>query len=136
MYNTKHRLRVVIAMVLTATLVLGTIVYAKRSKVTFTLPDTTIAETGTNRYAMPNTLTAETGSGLTTIGYHMVVENSNLSLWLDENGTSLRVLDKRSGYVWGESPNGYENDLNDMWNAMANTILTVFYFDVDGIENQ
>lgn len=136
MYNTKHSLRAVIAMVLTAALLLGTVAYAKRSKVTFTLPDTTIAETSTNRYAMPNTLTAEAGNGLTTAGYHMAIENSSLSLWLDEGGTSLRVLDKRSGYVWGESPNGYENDLNDMWNAMANTILTVFYFDADDIENQ
>lgn len=136
MRNTKHTLRAVIAVVLTATLLLGTIVYAKRNKVTFTLPDTTTAETGTNRYTMLSELTAEAGNGLTTDGYHVAVENDALSLWLDESNTSLRVLDKKSGYVWGESPNGYENDLNDMWNGMANAILTIFYFDADDSENQ
>ena len=136
MHSTKHTLRTVIAIVLTASVLLGTVVYAKRNKVTFTLPDTTTAETGTNRYTMLSELTAEAGNGLTTDGYHMAVENDALSLWLDESNTSLRVLDKKSGYVWGESPNGYENDLNDMWNAMANTLLTVFYFDVDDSENQ
>ena len=102
-------------MVLTAALLLGTVAFAQNGgKTTYTLPDTTTAETGTNRYAMMSTLAAEAGNGLSTDGYHAVVENSSLSLWLDERGTSLRVLDKKSGYVWGESPSGYENDLNDM----------------------
>lgn len=129
-------MRTVIAMVLTATVLFSTVAYAKHSRVTFVLPDTTTAEIGTNRYTMSSELVAESGNGLTTDGYHVAVENDSLSLWLDENSTGLRVLDKKSGYVWGESPNGYENDLNDMWNAMANTILTMYYFDANGTENQ
>lgn len=137
MRSTKHVVLASVAMVLIAALLLGTVVFAQNSGgTTYTLPDTTTAETGTNRYAMMSTLAAEAGNGLSTDGYHAVAENSSLSLWLDEKGASLRVLDKKSGYVWGESPNGYENDLNDMWNAMANTILTLFYYDADNSENQ
>ena len=137
MRSTKHVIFAFVAMVLIVTLMIGMMVFAQNDGgETFILPDTTTAETGTNRYAMMSSLAAESGNGLSTDGYHVVVENANLSLWLDENGNSLRVLDKKSGYVWGESPNGYENDLNDMWNAMANTILTLFYYDANNSENQ
>lgn len=136
MHNTKNIVRITIGMVLTVAMLLSTVVLAKRSKVTFTLPDTTTAETGTNRYTMMNSLVAENGNGLTTEGYHVAAENSSFSLWLNENGTSLRLMDKKNGYVWGESPNGYQNDLNEMWNAMANSILTVYYFDADDSESQ
>ena len=58
-------------MVLIAALLLGTVVFAQNGgKTTYILPDTTTAETGTNRYAMKIALAAAEGNGLSTDGYH------------------------------------------------------------------
>jgi len=60
-----------------------------------------------------------------------------LELWIDLKTTSLRVVDKRSGYIWGDVVTTHEafSEMNDTWKAIAKSIVLIEYFDDRGISN-
>lgn len=136
MCKIKSRLCRISALVLALAVAAGTVAYAKREKIKFTLPDTTTAETGTNRFTMYSQLKATSSLGLNLEGFYKAIESSSAELWISDDNSCLRLRDKKSGYVWGGPSTGFNNDLNDMWNAMANSIFTLFYFDENNNENQ
>lgn len=127
--NMKRALLVVLSLVLVIGLLAGVTVGAKREKKTFVLPDTSSAETSTNRYTQVSTAAKLAGCLLNTEGFKKVVENDSMELWFREEIDSIRIIDKKSGYVWGELAGDTDENLNDYWAAMANSILTLEYYD-------
>lgn len=90
-------------------------------------------EASTNRhttYTPPMAVTQQ----LNTEGFQKKMESDILELWYKEDSASVRIVDKRSGYIWGclkeEKPEG----LNKTWSAFANSLCTVTYFDDQNVE--
>ncbi len=127
--NVKRALFVVLSLVLVVSLLAGIAVSAKREKKTFVLPDTSSAETSTNRYTQASTAAQLAGCLLNTEGFQKVVENDSMELWFCEEIDSVRIVDKKSGYVWGELTGDTVESLNEYWTVMANSILTIEYYD-------
>ena len=127
--NLKHVAVIALALILTVSLLASLAVNAKRQKIEFKLPDTSTAETRTNRYTQYHEAAKLSGCHLTKEGFEKKLENDKLELWLREEIDSIRVVDKQSGYIWGELEKDTDDDLNDYYNSMANSILTLEYYD-------
>ena len=67
--NLKHIGIIVLVMILTVSLLASIAVNAKRQKIDFKLPDTSTAETRTNRYAQYYEAAKLSGNILTTLGF-------------------------------------------------------------------
>ena len=129
MLKLKRCVLVMLSLALVIGVVAGVMAQAKREKKVFVLPDTSSAETETSRYTQYYDAAKISGKRLNTKGYKKVLENENLELWLREEIASIRVVDKKSGYVWGELKADEVDDLNEYWAAMANSMFTVEYYD-------
>ncbi len=123
------KLKAVTAIAVSAALIIAVTVSAKRNKVSFVLPDTSTAETGTNRYVMYKNAEVCAENRLSTDGYVKKLENSSVALWVSEENGSLRAVDKKSGRVWGSLVGENDSNLNDMWNALAKSAVTIEYYD-------
>ncbi|ABS61438.1 DUF5696 domain-containing protein [Fervidobacterium nodosum] len=89
-----------------------------------------------NRFTRPEKY-VDVNSPFTLEGYTKIGESSALELWIDLKTTSLRVVDKRSGYIWGDVVTTHEafSEMNDTWKAIAKSIVLIEYFDDRGISN-
>ena len=65
---------------------------------------------------------------LTTDGFEQKMESDILSLWYNSDEESIRVVDKRSGYIWGCVDSSKETGLNKKWSESANSICYISYF--------
>lgn len=136
MLKIKRGLLVILSIVLVFAMLAAVGVQAKRERKTFVLPDTSSAEINTNRYAQYKEAVVLSGNRLTTEGFEKKLENDAMELWLREETASIRVVDKKSGYVWGELKSDTVDDLNDYWTAMANSIFTLEYYDKNNTSYQ
>ncbi|WBL14659.1 DUF5696 domain-containing protein [Sutcliffiella sp. NC1] len=63
-------------------------------------------------------------------GFESVAENGTLKVFVHPDSLALKIVDKRSGYVWSS---GLEEDgeyrLNTRWRNMANSAVTITYVD-------
>lgn len=69
---------------------------------------------------------------MTLDGYKLVAENDNLQLYIRENSASIRVVNRKSGYIWGALRQDKPVDLNKSWSAFANSIVSIRYYDETG----
>lgn len=90
-------------------------------------------EMGSNRHTQYIENTAVTCL-ITTDGFEPKLENDLISVWYRKESASLRVVDKRTGYVWGCTASDHPENLNKSWSATANSICTVRYFDKKNAE--
>ena len=81
---------------------------------------------------MNDTSKAGTLEGMTLEGYELIGENQQLALYLREESASIRVVDKKSGYIWGALRQDKPDDLNKTWSAFANSIVSIMYYDEMG----
>ena len=81
---------------------------------------------------MNDTSKAGTLEGMTLEGYELIGENQQLALYLREESASIRVVDKKSGYIWGALRQDKSDDLNKTWSAFANSIVSIMYYDEMG----
>lgn len=72
---------------------------------------------------------------LTTSGYEKKLENKRLEVWFNNDTASIRVVDKASGYIWGTLPEDDTDDMNERWEMMANSVITVEYYDSQRNQN-
>mgnify|MGYP001627111212 CR=1 FL=1 len=89
-----------------------------------------------NRFTRPE-VTALVKSPFTLEGYEKIAESRYLELWMDLTTTSVRVVDKRSGYIWGdvlETTDAY-NEMNPTYQLIAKSLVLLEYFDERGISN-
>ncbi len=132
----KRVLLAMLSVVLVVVMLTSMAVYAKRERKEFVLPDTSSAEIHTNRYAQYKEMAQLAGNRLSTEGFEKVLENDAMELWLRKESASIRIVDKKSGYVWGELKSDTVDNLNDYWTLKANSMFTVEYYDKDNISNQ
>ncbi|TYB89635.1 MAG: hypothetical protein FXF54_09495 [Kosmotoga sp.] len=87
-----------------------------------------------NRFTKPETY-EKIKTKFSIKNYVKVAENENIELLIDPETTSLRVMDKRTNYVWGdvlENENAYLK-LNDSWKAISKSVLMIEYYNERGI---
>ena len=59
-----------------------------------------------------------------------------MELWFREEIDSIRVVDKKSGYIWGELEKDAMDELNNYYNTMANSLMTIEYYDTENSSYQ
>ena len=128
-HNKKRILLAALSIVLIVGLIASFGVQAKRNRITFVLPDTSSAENVSIRHTQFAQAAAISGKRLTTEGFEKTLENDNFELWLRKESAAVRLVDKKSGYIWGALPTDSTEDLNDYWNSMANSLVTIEYYD-------
>lgn len=69
-------------------------------------------------------------------GYKPVCDNDNLALYIDEETASIRVLDKKSGFVWGALTEKDPENLNKSWGSFAQSVVSISYMDKTGSTKQ
>lgn len=88
-------------------------------------------EFGSNRYTRPMA-ESEPLQGYDLNGYTLLVENEVLAVYWRRRVGGLRVMDKRSGYIWGTMAEDKPENLNQKWSAIANSMVVVEAFDGEG----
>lgn len=71
---------------------------------------------------------------LSTAGFEEKLNNGTLSVWYNKDMETLRIVDLRSGYVWGCIDDKEEYSLNQKWTDRATSMLYITYFDLKGKE--
>ncbi len=61
-------------------------------------------------------------------GYEYVTESEQLILYMNQDDLSIRIEDKKTGYVWGSSFNTEEERLNRTWRARVKSAVWITYF--------
>ncbi|MCX7654276.1 MAG: DUF5696 domain-containing protein [Fervidobacterium sp.] len=89
-----------------------------------------------NRYTRPEKY-IQIKSQFTLDGYTSIAKSKDIELWADLKTSSLRIIDRRSGYIWGDvlvTDDAY-NEMNDTWKSITKSIVLIEYFDERGISN-
>ncbi len=73
-------------------------------------------------------------SAYTLEGYTLRLESEYLEVWVQKNTSRLRVMDKRSGYIWSLSADEKPQGLNKSWYARASSLCAIDYYDESGSE--
>lgn len=82
------------------------------------------------RYTQPDRYSGKTVNYLSDLsGFELKMENSNLAVYFCESEKGIRVVNRKNGYVWGALKESDPEDLNEKWSRMANSLLTIEYFD-------
>lgn len=108
----------------------------RNKKYEFTVPDTSLVEINTNRYTHVDSDGEKISNRLDLEGFQKEMENEILEIWFNEKLATLRIVDKRSGYIWGFVGSEKPDNLNKSWYAMANSILTIDYYDKKDAEKR
>lgn len=106
---------------------------SRRKTNTYGKADTSQYEVLTNRHTQ-YTQEKEAACLLTTDGFEEKLNNGTLSVWYSEDMEALRIVDLRSGYIWGciDDKEGY--GLNKKWTARATSMCYITYFNLEGKE--
>jgi hypothetical protein len=95
----------------------------------FNVPDTSVVEINSNRHTQAEK-TDQKIQGLVTLDeFEKKLENDTLEIWFNEKNASIRIVDKRSGYIWGFVGVDKPDNLNKSWFGMANSLCTIEYYD-------
>ena len=100
---------------------------SKSGDTRFTLPDTTVLESETNRHTMYAS-SAKTAEKLGTEGYELKLRNNRLQIWFREKTHAIRVEDLKNGHIWGTLESDKPEGMNAKWSAMGNSVCTIDYF--------
>ena len=95
--------------------------------------DTSRYEVQTNRhtrYVEPE----EAACLLTTEGFEEKLNNGTISVWYGKETEALRIVDLRSGYIWGCIDDNEMYALNKKWSQRAMSMLYISYFNTEGKE--
>lgn len=100
----------------------------RRPSQSFVTPDSSEYEVVSNRHTQMESNEIKVNN-LGTEGYVLKMENERLALWYREEVCGIRIVDKKSGYVWGSIAEDKVEGLNNSWSSIANALCTVEYFD-------
>lgn len=73
-------------------------------------------------------------SPYTVEGYTLRLSSDKLQVWVQEKTSRLRIVDQRSGYVWGLCADEKPDGLNKAWHKMASSLCAIEYYDDSGSE--
>lgn len=82
-----------------------------------------------NRYAHPHKDMRAVPNMLDTEGFALMCRSREAELWLSESHHTLRIVDRRSGYVWGAIPLEEARNLNSSWKSYAGSIVSIECYD-------
>lgn len=95
----------------------------------FVTPDTSHMEVTTNRHTLYD---AETGkvveNRLDLEGFEKKISAGGLEIWYREETEGIRIVDTRSGYIWGGLEADKVDGMGDKWCNQANSMLTFEYY--------
>lgn len=133
----KTAIKVSIAAILVLSLIISVLASGRQGdSFKYEIVDTSSVEIASNRHTQPDTSSNVTNTLKDLSSFAKKCENEHLEIWFKEDIASLRVVDKRSGYVWGSLQGDTHEDLNDSLAAMANSICTVEYYDENGSDDR
>ena len=92
-------------------------------------------EANSNRQVHPFS-TDESESQFDLQGFEKVAESSETELWLNKEWNTIRLKNKRTGYIWGALPVEDAEGLNKTWNSYGNSIAAIECFDESGVEKR
>ena len=101
----------------------------REAKYEFNVPDTSTVEINSNRHTRAEITEDKIQSIVTLDKFEKKLENDTLEIWFNEKAASIRIVDKRSGYIWGFVGVEKPDDLNKSWFEMANSLCTIEYYD-------
>ena len=137
MFKNRKMKKLIILAVCMNTLVMAVMVglatEKKDKEILYGTADTSFYEVMTNRHTQ-YVEAEEAVNLLTTEGFEEKLNNGTLSVWYHEDMEALRIVDLRSGYVWGCIDDKDEYGLNKKWTDRASSMLYITYFNLEGKE--
>lgn len=71
---------------------------------------------------------------LKTSGYKKMLEDESIALYIKEKNASYRIVDKKSGYIWGGLSEEKPDDMNKTWSDIGNSVVLLEVIDKKGKE--
>jgi len=70
--------------------------------------------------------------------FQLIAENDTFQLYIDESTLAIKVVDKRSGYVWHSNLDDVEegDQLNRTWTAFALSAISIDFLDQKAVSNR
>jgi hypothetical protein len=93
-------------------------------------------EIASNRHVQPYGEVKTVTSALDTDGFELVARTDVAELWLSEAYHTIRVVDLRTGYVWGAIPLEGARNLNASWRSYAGSIVSIEVYDSRNVERR
>lgn len=75
-------------------------------------------------------------SPFTTEGFEKVGQTDELEVYLHREEGALRIMDRRTGYLWGAVSTGEAEGLNSTWRCYANGLVSIECFNSEGVESR
>ena len=67
-----------------------------------------------------------------TSDFQLVAENDNLALYMKPSSLAIRLLNKKTGYIWSSNFDSYEQErLNSTWKAYIESGITIEYCEIN-----
>jgi len=87
----------------------------------FSLPSTAFSQHYTsNRFSRPDILPSATIKQIRDVmGHTRILENEYLEIWQRDSDLSIRIVDKKTGYVWGTVDTSKASEFNQTWSGIA-----------------
>ena len=105
--------------------------------VEFVVPDSSALDVTSCRYTQAEEDDRKAENRLSDLtGFEKKLESQGLAVYYSEETKGIRILNKETGYVWGGLPQAKPEDMNETWSAMANSILTIDYLNVNCQSNR
>ena len=120
-------------LVLTTIVIAGIAADKEKDTPSYGMADTSKYEVSTNRHTQYVEV-QKAENLLSTAGFEEKLNNGILSVWYNEDMEALRIVDLRSGYVWGCIDDKEEYNLNKKWTQRATSMLYITYFNMEGKE--
>ncbi|MBQ8804470.1 MAG: hypothetical protein IJZ53_12610 [Tyzzerella sp.] len=120
-------------LVLGITFIAGAASEKDTDTISYGTEDTSKYEVLTNRHTQ-YVEAQEAKSVLATTGFEEKLNNGTLSVWYNTDMEALRIVDLRSGYIWGCIDDKEEYNLNKKWTSRASSMLYITYFNLEGKE--
>lgn len=128
--------KALVAVLLVLSVIISVFASTEENTFKYDIADTSAVEIASNRHTQPDSNKPVKNTLSKLEGFELKCENEYLQIWFKEDIASIRVLDKRSGYVWGSLEGDTHDDLNNSLSAMANSICTIEYYDQNGTDDR
>ena len=116
--NIRKYIILAVSMLVIGVTVIAGVAADKEDTSSYGSADTTRYEVLTNRHTQYSEV-QEATCLLTTEGFEEKLNNGTLSIWYNKDMEALRIIDLRSGYIWGCIDDKDDYGLNKKWTSRA-----------------
>lgn len=136
MRSSKIRIPVLLSLLLLCTAIFVKAETGEQTDIVYNIPDTSAVEISSNRHTQSAEKDIKVQSIADLENFEKKLENNTLEIWFNQKTASIRIVDKRSGYIWGFVGTEKPGNLNKSWFGMANSLCTIDYYDKKGAEKK